>query len=320
MRLLEPVVDQPAAVASIDGDRTVLIADYHAGIEAALRYERGVQIPSHAPDRRDRLCALLDRTDANRLVILGDLMHSIGDPGGAERGELEVLFETMPPVDVTLVKGNHDGAIESWLTETIDRESATAGSEGARSLTVVPGDGTLLGGETTRFDGDDRSSHGDGSDQSCHGEGSDRSSHDADNLDHSRIDTDGGIGVFHGHSWPSPDVFRGTVCCMGHEHPCVRLEDDVGGSRIEPVWLRGRLNVPWLRDRAVYAGDEISSSSHEADEAPHLVVLPAFNELAGGTWINVSGQSFLSPLLPEGLIDGEAYLLDGTRLGAYDAI
>ena len=293
MDSVEPVVDQPAAVTTIDGDRTVLIADYHAGIEAALRYERGVQIPSHTPNRRERLCTLLERTDADRLVILGDLMHSIGEPGGAERGELEVLFETMPPVDVTLVKGNHDGAIESWLTETIDRESETPGYEGAKSLTVVPGDGTLLGGETTRLDGDD----------------------------HSRHDSDGGIGVFHGHSWPSPDVLRGAVCCMGHEHPCVRLEDEVGGSRIEPVWLRGRLNVPWLRDRAVYADDEISSSSVEKeDESPRLVVLPAFNELAGGTWINVSGQSFLSPLLPEGLVDGEAYLLDGTRLGAYDSI
>ena len=303
MRLLEPVVDQPAAVATIDGDRTVLIADYHAGIEDALRYERGVQIPSHAPDRRDRLCELLERTEADRLVILGDLMHSIGEPGGAERGELEVLFETMPSVDVTLVKGNHDGAIESWLVETIDRHSSTDGSEGARSLTVIPGDGTLLGGETTRLDGDDQSSH------------------DADASDNqNQRDIDGGIGVFHGHSWPSPDVLRGAVCCMGHEHPCVRLEDDVGGSRIEPVWLRGRLNVPWLRDRAVYADDEFAASTDDAEDAPRLVVLPAFNELAGGTWINVTGQSFLSPILPEGLCDGEAYLLDGTRLGSYKSI
>ncbi|MFC6726633.1 phosphoesterase, partial [Halobium palmae] len=51
--------------------------------------------------------------------------------------------------------------------------------------------------------------------------------------------------------------------------------------------------------------------------APELVVFPAFNRRSGGTWANVEGQSFLSPFLPDGLASGEAYLLDGTRLGDY---
>jgi metallophosphoesterase superfamily enzyme len=49
-------------------------------------------------------------------------------------------------------------------------------------------------------------------------------------------------------------------------------------------------------------------------------VFPAFNDLTGGTWINVEGQEFLSPFLPDGLADGQAYLLDGTRLGAYEHV
>jgi hypothetical protein len=38
--------------------------------------------------------------------------------------------------------------------------------------------------------------------------------------------------------------------------------------------------------------------------------------------VNVPGQGFLSPFLPEALLDGaaEAYLLDGTRLGPYDRV
>jgi len=50
------------------------------------------------------------------------------------------------------------------------------------------------------------------------------------------------------------------------------------------------------------------------------VVFPAFNDLSGGTWINVPGQTFLAPFLPDGLAEGEAYLLDGTRLGAYRGV
>jgi hypothetical protein len=33
--------------------------------------------------------------------------------------------------------------------------------------------------------------------------------------------------------------------------------------------------------------------------------------------VNVEGQSFLAPFLPDGLASAEAYLLDGTRLGDY---
>ena len=51
-----------------------------------------------------------------------------------------------------------------------------------------------------------------------------------------------------------------------------------------------------------------------------LVVCPAFNDLSGGTWVNVEGQTFLSPFLPNALEEGDAYLLDGTRLGPYDRV
>jgi len=58
----------------------------------------------------------------------------------------------------------------------------------------------------------------------------------------------------------------------------------------------------------------------QAGPRTELVVLPAFNGLAGGTWINVEGQEFLAPFLPEGLSSGEAFLLDGTRLGDYRTV
>ena len=300
MALVEPVPDERAALATVDGERALLIADYHAGVEAGLRYERGVQVPSRAGDRRERLCELLRRTDAARLVVLGDLMHSIGKPGGAERGELEVLFERMPPVDVTLVKGNHDGAIESWLQEVVDGQTASPGTVdvGARSLTVLSGDGGRIESENDSIHADD--TRGQAREVGVE----------------SSPDDQCAIGVCHGHSWPAPAVFSASVVCMGHEHPCVRLEDEVGGSRVEPVWLRGRLDVSWFRECGEYGDESLS----DTPERPELIVLPAFNELVGGTWINLAEQSFLSPFLPDGLADGEAYLLDGTRLGPYESV
>lgn len=249
MVAVEPIPGAPAATTSIGGKQALVIADYHAGIEAALSYERGVELQSQAEARRSQLTNLIDQTGATRLIILGDLMHSIGGPGGAERGEVEVLIESLPEqVSVTLIKGNHDGDIESWVPE----------------VSVTPGNGTVL---------DD-------------------------------------LGLVHGHSWPARAVLEAEVVCVGHEHPCVRLEDTVGGTKVERVWLRGP------------ADREIFGDRHEDLDwqDPEIIVFPAFNQVVGGTWINVDEQDFLAPFLPEALTRGEAFLLDGTRLGDYRQI
>ncbi|WP_435347201.1 metallophosphoesterase [Haloarchaeobius sp. HRN-SO-5] len=242
---VEPVPDRPAAVVDTGEERALVVADVHAGIEDAFRYERGVHVESRATERRERVVDLVEATDPDRFVVLGDFMHSIGGPGGAERGEIEVLLEAVDR-PTTVVKGNHDGDIESWV-----------------DATVTPGDGVRLGE----------------------------------------------VGFVHGHTWPGRSVLEASVVCVGHEHPCVRLVDEVGGSRVERVWLRGPL------ERGPFA-----ERTPDLDwRAPELVVFPAFNELCGGTWVNTD-QNFLAPFLPAALPTAQAYLLDGTRLGEYTEV
>ena len=246
---VEPIPGEPAAVAACGDERALVVADFHAGIEAGLRRD-GVELPDHAPDRRDSLVDLVARERPDRLAFLGDLGHAIGDPGREEREELLALFGALPAdLPVTLVKGNHDGDVESLL-DRVDQ-----------SVAVTPGHGVRIGD----------------------------------------------VGFAHGHTWPSPDVLRAGVVCVAHEHPVVRLEDEVGGARVERVWLRGDLNPDpfW----------EFHESDLEIDA--ELVVCPAYSDLSGGTWVNVEGQEFLAPFLPDGLDGGEAYLLNGTRLGNY---
>ncbi len=247
--VVEPVMNERAAIATADGQRLLIIADYHAGVEAVLRSD-GVEIASQAESRRERLLGLIAGNDIDRLVILGDLVHAIGDPWDSEREEIEALVEQLS-VPVTLIKGNHDGEIEGLLDE-LDHETSISSTSGARI---------------------------------------------------------GDIGFAHGHTWPNPSLFETRAICVGHEHPVIRLEDSVGGSRIEPAWLRGTVDPSGFQEQYGEQGNE-----------PELIVFPAFNELSGGTWINVDGQEFLSPFLPQGLADGEAYLLDGTRLGDFRAV
>jgi len=266
---VEPIPGEPAAVVRTDGRVLLAIADFHAGIEAALRHERGVNLASNAEERREHVQSLLASVDADELVVIGDLMHSIGAPGGAERGEIEVLVESLS-VPVTVAKGNHDGELGEWA-----------------AVNVTDASGVRVGD----------------------------------------------VGFVHGHTWPAPAVLAADVVCVGHEHPQVRLTDEVGGSRVERVWLRGGLDP-----RAFAAHVDAADADATADDAPRgngttgadalpssedagdLVVFPAFNERTGGTWTNVDGRGFLSPFLPEALRDGQAYLLDGTRLGRYDRL
>jgi len=253
MAAVEPVPDEPAAVADCGAERALVLADYHAGIEVGLRYERGVELRSDADVRRERLCALCDRVSPDRVVVLGDFVHQIGEPGQRERDEVDALLDALDARDVplTLVPGNHDGGVADAYGDRLD---------------VADPGGLRLGD----------------------------------------------VGFVHGHTWPDRSILGAATVCIGHEHPQVRLEDEVGGGRAEKAWLRGSLRLAPFADHFDVATESLGWGETE------LVVFPAFNDRSGGTWINVEGQSFLSPFLPGALDDdAEAYLLDGTRLGSY---
>ena len=249
MAVVEPVPDAPAATASLDGERALVIADYHAGIEAGLRYERGVELDSAADERRERLLDLLARTDTDRVVVLGDLAHRVVGTNEAERTEITDLVDALDArgVPLTVATGNHD----SGLAETFDRIDTTDPA------------GRLVGE----------------------------------------------VGLVHGHTWPTADVLAGSVVCVGHEHPTVRLTDEVGAARTDRAWIRGPLAADPFREHGTLADDDGWSN-------PELVVFPAFNDRSGGTWVNEE-REFLAPFLPDALPDAQAYLLDGTRLGHY---
>lgn len=250
--MVEPVPDAPAAVVDVGGDRALVFADYHAGLEAALRAE-GIELPSRADDRRERALDLVDATDPEHVVVLGDVGHAIGVPERDERAELDSLLSALTDrVPVTVVKGNHDGDFRETL-----------GRLGLSDVQVTETTGSRLGD----------------------------------------------VGFAHGHTWPAPEVLAAPTVCVGHEHPVVRLEDELGAATGERVWLRGRLQPEPFEE---YYGTPVP--------AGELVVFPAFNDLAGGTWVNVEGGDFLCPFLPDGLAEGEAFLLDGTRLGEYGSV
>ncbi len=120
----------------------------------------------------------------------------------------------------------------------------------------------------------------------------------------------GDVGIFHGHRWPSNAVLRAPRLVAGHLHPGFRLaptEADPEGKR--RCWVRVERTpgpVPKRRRR------------HPPPRAKEVVILPAFNPIAGTEALNrqrpARGRSFLyRRFLSEGV--ARAYLLDGTDLG-----
>ena len=89
--------------------RTLVVADLHLGKAATFR-AAGIPIPrGSTADDLARLDRALDRTDAESLVVLGDLFHA--RPGREAPGTLALLGgwrAARPRLDVLLVRGNHD--------------------------------------------------------------------------------------------------------------------------------------------------------------------------------------------------------------------
>ena len=119
-----------------------------------------------------------------------------------------------------------------------------------------------------------------------------------------------GVGVFHGHRWPSRAVLRSRQLVAGHLHPGFRLaptlQDPEGKRR---CWVRAELVPPLAPKRR---------RRHGVPNATEIVVLPAFNPIAGIESLNRErpkrGRSFLYRRFL-GLGQPRAYLLDGTDLG-----
>ena len=125
-----------------------------------------------------------------------------------------------------------------------------------------------------------------------------------------------GVGIFHGHRWPSNAVLRAPWLVVGHLHPGFRLAptaDDPAGKR--RCWVRTTLSPPPTAPRR--------RGRHAPLRAREIVALPAFNPIAGTEALNRAkpgrGRSFLwRRFLARG--EPRAYLLDGTDLGVVPTV
>ncbi|MGZ4864932.1 MAG: metallophosphoesterase [Halobacteriota archaeon] len=107
----QPLVNEPALTV----DSTLVLADLHIGIEHELALS-GINIPSQIDRRIDRALRYLATTNAQRVVLLGDVKHTISKTSALERHDIPRFLRSLAecaPVDI--LPGNHDAGIEYWL-------------------------------------------------------------------------------------------------------------------------------------------------------------------------------------------------------------
>lgn len=123
------------------------------------------------------------------------------------------------------------------------------------------------------------------------------------------------FGFAHGHAWPSEELLTCDYLIISHTHPTINFTDKFGYRIVEPVWIKSRIDQEKIKEK--YKVKKTGKLE--------VVIMPAFNNLLGGTPVNVktSSNELLGPLLKNDFVNmktAEIYLLDGTYLGKLNDI
>lgn len=189
-------------------ERTFVIADLHLGYEAEARAE-GAGVPStQYKTIEKRIAVILKRYEPSRLVVAGDLKHSLGRNRRQEwdevNGLLDILDGRCEPV---ILRGNHDNFLGTilWRRKVEMRDSVKIGN----------------------------------------------------------------FAVAHGHKSVRRSVK--TWLALGHEHPSLRVRDELGARAGASCFL-------W-------------------SSAEKVVILPAFSPISFGRSVTGRDAEPLSPML-----------------------
>ncbi len=104
----------------------LIISDLHIGITRDI-WEAGISLPSQVNKMAERVNKLKKKTGTTRLVILGDVKHRITHATPREAKEIPDFLSMVKYRSIVIVKGNHDGEIESVVGKVPVRKSVSIG-------------------------------------------------------------------------------------------------------------------------------------------------------------------------------------------------
>ena len=94
---------------------TLAVTDLHIGIEQELA-GKGVRVRSAMDSMQERLLSLVEQEKAERLVIIGDVKHTIPNADAAEELRLKrFLRKLASKTGLVIIPGNHDSRLKELL-------------------------------------------------------------------------------------------------------------------------------------------------------------------------------------------------------------
>ena len=139
----------PQRAALLVEQRTLLVADAHIGKAVSFR-KLGVPVPGGTTTATlQRLSAAVEHTGAQRVVFLGDLLHSARSKSVATWDAVAQWRAAHAGLQLTLVRGNHDGHAgdppPEWAVECLDGPLHMGSLALAHHPEAVPGAYVLAG-------------------------------------------------------------------------------------------------------------------------------------------------------------------------------
>jgi len=130
------------------------------------------------------------------------------------------------------------------------------------------------------------------------------------------------VGLYHGHSWPAPELLESSLIIAGHTHPSVSRFRTVSRPEIGrsdrrryagsvPVVLNSELRKNCVRQF-------LGMLEIPDDDKATLTTLPSFNQLISGIAVNSPRSEFQGPIFENScvdIIDTEVFSIDGLYLG-----
>jgi len=121
LNALKPIGSEPALLLRRRGERVVVVGDLHIGWEVTLS-QQGIHIPSQTGKMLQRLRVIIEKEHPSRIIILGDVKHSVTRAELEEWRDVpdffEALLKLVPSVQVIL--GNHDGNLEPLTPSKVE--------------------------------------------------------------------------------------------------------------------------------------------------------------------------------------------------------
>ena len=121
MSNLKPVGTEPALLLRRGKERVLVVGDLHIGWEVTLA-RQGIHVPSQTSKMLVRLEAAIAKEKPTRLIMLGDVKHSVTGAELEEWHDVPEFFEKLLakiPI-VQIIVGNHDGNLEPLTPSRVE--------------------------------------------------------------------------------------------------------------------------------------------------------------------------------------------------------